>query len=210
MNQTPTNYTQEDNFSYEPIAQPELGKIIKDNRKAKKISQRQLGEQLGVSYQTIAYWESALRSPTPSNLIRLALALDKPENFFFCRVLEEKMEPSVSTLSENLRSYRKMFGLSQAKLSEQTGIPLVKIKAYEDGSSGQFVTDENLDKLCKVFGTKREELLGQSTTAETMQDMMWNNYQREIEIAIQKLNLVGLQKAAERISELAELPRYRK
>ncbi len=202
--------SQEQKFLYTPMAQPELGNLIKEARKAKKLSQRQLGEQLGVSYQTIANWENGLRAPIEANLIRLAMALGKPDEFFFDRVSKQEAKPIISTLSENLRTYRKRCGLSQIQLSERTGISLVNIKAYEDGNSGRFITDKNLDILCEVFEAKREDLLGKSVTAETMQDMTIGNYLREIEEAVKKLNLTGLQKAAERIAELTELPRYRK
>lgn len=202
--------SQEQKFLYTPMAQPELGNLIKEARKAKKLSQRQLGEQLGVSYQTIANWENGLRAPIEANLIRLAMALGKPDEFFFDRVSKQEAKPIISTLSENLRTYRKRCGLSQIQLSERTGISLVNIKAYEDGNSGRFITDKNLDILCEVFEAKREDLLGKSVTAETMQDMTIGNYLREIEEAVKKLNLTGLQKAAERIAELTERPRYRK
>ena len=202
--------SQEQKFLYTPMAQPELGNLIKEARKAKKLSQRQLGEQLGVSYQTIANWENGLRAPIEANLIRLAMALGKPDEFFFDRVSKQEAKPIISTLSENLRTYRKRCGLSQIQLSERTGISLVNIKAYEDGNSGRFITDKNLDILCEVFEAKREDLLGKSVTAETMQDMTIGNYLREIEEAVKKLNLTGLQKAAERIAELTELSRYRK
>lgn len=202
--------SQEQKFLYTPMAQPELGNRIKEARKEAKLSQRQLGEQLNVSYQTIANWENGLRAPIEANLVRLSIALGKSDDFFFSRVSTQETEPVISTLSENLRTYRKRYSLSQVQLSERTGISLVNIKAYEDGNSGRFITDKNLDILCEVFGAKREDLLGKSVTAETMQDMTIGNYLREIEEAVKKLNLTGLQKAAERIAELTELPRYRK
>lgn len=202
--------SQEQKFLYTPMAQPELGNRIKEARKEAKLSQRQLGEQLNVSYQTIANWENGLRAPIEANLVRLSIALGKSDDFFFSRVSTQETEPVISTLSENLRTYRKRYSLSQVQLSERTGISLVNIKAYEDGNSGRFITDKNLDILCEVFEAKREDLLGKSVTAETMQDMTIGNYLREIEEAVKKLNLTGLQKAAERIAELTELPRYRK
>lgn len=208
MNQR-ISHPQEDRSAYEAITQPKLGKLIKENRKAKKLSQRQLGERVGVSYQTIAYWENGSRAPIPANLIQLARALDKPDDFFFCRVPEQETELVISSLCENLRNFRKIYGISQVSLSEQTGIALNKIKAYEDENGGQFITNENLEKLCGFFKAEPQELLGHSATAETMENMMRNNYLREIQEATEILNLAGLQKAAERIMELAELPRYR-
>lgn len=208
MGQT-TDFSQEERFVYKVIEQPKLGLLIKNTRKAKKLSQRQVGELVGVSYQTIAYWESGSRSPAPIHLTRLAVALGQPEDFFFSRILQQETKPAVSSLSSNLRQYRKIFGISQAKLSEETGISLARIKAYEDENSGQFITNEDLDILCQRFKTKREQLLGQSATVETMQDMMKSNYLQKIENALKLLNLTGLEKAAERVEEIAEISRYR-
>lgn len=203
-----TDYLHKENFAYKAIAQPKLGRLIKENRKAKKLSQRQLGVHVGVSFQTIAYWENGSRAPIPANLIRLARALGQPDDFFFCRVPEQKTELVPSSLYENLRNYRSAYGISQVKLSEQTCIALNRIQAYEDENSGQFITNEDLYKLCDFFKVEPQELLGHSSTVEEMEATMRNNYLREIREATEILNLVGLQKAAERITELTELSRY--
>lgn len=209
MNNVVTDYPQEE-FVCEAIKQPKLGMLIKENRKAKKLSQRQLGEQIGVSYQTIAYWENGLRAPVPANLMRLAKALDKPNDFFFSRVPGPKNDSTMSSFCENLRNYRKAYGISQVKLSEQTGIALNKIKAYEDENSGLFITNDNLKKLCEFFKTESQELLGCTVTAEALEGGMIKNYLQEIHEAVETLNVVGLSKAAERIKEIAEISRYRK
>lgn len=195
---------------YEPMTQPELGHLIKENRKAKKMSQRQLGEQLGISYQTIANWENGLRVPIPVDLMRLAQALDKPEEFFFCCIPRHSPKQSALTLSENLRNYRKAFGISQVQLSEKTGISLVKIKAYEDETSSLFVTDKNLEKLCGVFKAKPEDLLGCSITAETMEAGVRKNYLQKIAEDLERLNLLGVQKVAEYTKTITGRSRYQK
>lgn len=202
------NSPQENELVYVPIPQPKLGNRIKETRKAKKLSQKQLGEQISVSHQTIATWEHGIRAPIEANLIRLAKALDKPDDFFFDPTPKKKV--TLSTFGENLRIYRKKYGVTQIQLSEKTGIPLVTIKAYEDSSSGLFVTEANLEKLTGFFKTSREELLGSSDTAETLQHGLRENHIREIIEATEKLNLIGLQKAAERISEIAMHRRYQK
>ena len=72
-----------------PMAQPELGNLIKEARKAKKLSQRQLGEQLGVSYQTIANWENGLRAPIEADLKRLTNIILERES----SCLSQKIRP---------------------------------------------------------------------------------------------------------------------
>lgn len=46
-----------------------LGKAIKDLRIAQGISQRELGEKLGVCNQTVSFWESGKREPDLDTLI---------------------------------------------------------------------------------------------------------------------------------------------
>lgn len=205
-----TNYSGEENFVYEPIEQPKLGNLIKESRKAQKLTQRQLGQQLNVSYQTIAYWENGSRAPTFVNLMRLAAALGKPDDFFLSPVSKSKPKNLLPTLCDNLRHYRSTFDLSQTRLAELAEIPLSKIRSYENPSSGQFITEEDLEKLCKALHVKREDLLGHSCTMEQLLEMNERNNIERIQAAIQKLNPTGLKTAAERIAELAELPRYRK
>lgn len=52
------------------------GERLKAVRKEKKMSQRELGERLGVSQQTIAQYEKAQSMPKSSTVDRLADALD--------------------------------------------------------------------------------------------------------------------------------------
>ena len=49
-----------------------IGEKIQICRKAKRMSQEELGELLMVSRQTISLWENGLREPKLSNLIALA------------------------------------------------------------------------------------------------------------------------------------------
>ena len=202
------NSPQENELVYVPLSQPDLGNLIKEARKAKKLSQKQLGEQINVSHQTIATWEQGVRTPIEANLIRLAMALDKPDNFFFRAT--PKKEVNLSSFCENLRTYRKGRGITQIQLSENTGIPLVTIKAYEDSSSGLVVTEANLNKLSCFFDTSPKELLGISATAEVLQKDLREIHIRKIAETMEKLNLIGLEKAAERISEIATHRRYQK
>lgn len=202
------NDTQRNELVYMPITQPKLGNLIKEARKAKKLSQKQLGELIDVSHQTIATWEQGTRAPIEANLIRLSIALGKPNDFFFLGT--PKKDVALSSFCENLRTYRKKYGVTQIKLSEVTGISLVTIKAYEDKNSGLFVTDANLKKLSEYFKTSPKELLGSSVTAEETQKDFRENHIRTITEAMEKLNLIGLEKAAERISELATHRRYQK
>lgn len=50
----------------------EFGRILKELRLEKKLSQRELGEILGVVNQTISFWESGSREPDLDTLIKIS------------------------------------------------------------------------------------------------------------------------------------------
>lgn len=52
------------------------GERIKAARKKAGLTQAQLGEKLGISYQTIAQWENNLRNPKLDTISKIEQALD--------------------------------------------------------------------------------------------------------------------------------------
>ena len=60
-----------------------LGKRIKELRIERRISQRQLGIELGFSNQTISTWESGQREPDCDSLIMLANFFDTSLDYLF-------------------------------------------------------------------------------------------------------------------------------
>lgn len=49
-----------------------LGKILKELRTEKGISQQELAKQIGVSQKAIDYWERSVNEPKASYIIKLA------------------------------------------------------------------------------------------------------------------------------------------
>lgn len=56
----------------------EVGKRIRDGRKAKNLTQLQLAELLEVPQATVSYWESGKHPPSREDLPRVAKAIDIP------------------------------------------------------------------------------------------------------------------------------------
>lgn len=54
------------------------GRLIKAARKKAGITQKELGERLGIAYQSVAQWENDLRNPKHETLQRIANALGVP------------------------------------------------------------------------------------------------------------------------------------
>lgn len=52
------------------------GQRIKLARKSAGLTQKELGQKLGITYQTVAQWENNLRNPKHETLMRIAEALD--------------------------------------------------------------------------------------------------------------------------------------
>lgn len=113
-------------------------------------------------------------------------------------------------IGPNLKDLRKAKGLTQKELSEKTGIPLAYIQSFERGTGGYFPTEDDLLRLAEVFRVDPKYIKGRGVTQEWMQATIQENCYREMNDAMQKLNIVGQQKAVEYVRELAEIPRYRR
>ena len=50
----------------------EFGNILKELRLERGISQRKLGEDLGVVNQTVSFWESGSREPDLDTIVKIA------------------------------------------------------------------------------------------------------------------------------------------
>src|SRR6201986_2744433 len=61
----------------------ELGKRIRLRRVEQKISQAELGEQLGVSFQQVQKYEKGVNRVGAARLQQIATALDVPVTFFY-------------------------------------------------------------------------------------------------------------------------------
>lgn len=101
-----------------------FGEIIRRMRLELDLSQRQLGERLGVTQQTIAQYERAASAPKGATLNRLAKALETtPERLIDRYNLEDLYEferktnsPENLPESKLLRSFRRLNDENQEKV----------------------------------------------------------------------------------------------
>ena len=61
-----------------PRRRHQIGLQLRDARRAKKLSQLQLGERIGRDHKTISRWENALTAPDLNDLLLIADALNVP------------------------------------------------------------------------------------------------------------------------------------
>lgn len=126
-------------------------------------------------------------------------------------MLEQISVPSTPTfLWDNMRYCRNFLGLTQKALAEKTGIPVKTIREYEDGNSGRFISEGNLQKIAAALGVPAKKLLGHSVTYEWMERTYFQNAppKERIAAALDKLNEKGQGVAAERVEELTAIPEY--
>ncbi len=81
---------------------------IKELREQKNITQRQLGNLLGVSDRAVSKWETGLSNPSGQNLIRLSKILDVPVEIFFdnSTPLAEKTKDTESGMESLTELYK--------------------------------------------------------------------------------------------------------
>lgn len=68
------------------------GQRIKAARKKAGLTQKELGNRLGISYQTLAQWENDLRNPKYETLQRIAAALNISADVLYGLTDEELLE----------------------------------------------------------------------------------------------------------------------
>src|SRR6267142_4549181 len=76
----------------------ELGKRIRLRRVEQKISQAELGDKLGVSFQQVQKYEKGVNRVTAGRLQQIADALDVPVTFFYDNASDKKAQEVNSLL----------------------------------------------------------------------------------------------------------------
>lgn len=95
----------------EIVTSREIGKIIREKRKALGLSQEQLSEKVGVSYQQIQRYENGGSMLNVENMQRVAIALSIPITQFFAvaSFQQNQTEPTTSILNSDEKTLLKHF-----------------------------------------------------------------------------------------------------
>lgn len=167
-----------------------VGEKIRDIRVEKGMTQKELGEALGVSVQTISAYESGRRRPKVETLSRFADALGVPYSEFFGLDGAE---------SDYQRNYQKMLDLAlkasmnkRGKISLEKLLEGLKYNSAEARYSGMKALDQKTDRLY----------------TEELEDIADSELRKMVLQSFDELNRVGKIEAVKRLAELGQLPRY--
>lgn len=195
------------------------GELIREARKKKGLTQRELGELLGMSDVGVAQWEKGLRNPRLETRQRIAKALDidvtalmsdsEKEDYFdlfgtdaervgFALVkLKERMEVKV-------RELREYGGIATPARRRAWALELAKELAENYHVKEESILKEiGLDDL-------PEEPIAEISLADDCQEVGENQIADSIVHLLMSMNSTGCKAALRHIQELSKIPDYKK
>ena len=178
------------------------GQRIKAARKNAKMTQKELGQKLGISSQSIAQWENDLRNPKIETLQRIADALDVSVDYLLGTYhLKGILDYRIFEIQERIFKDMKREGLSGEEFCAKLGLPIDEWFKWKEASSTSYL--DHLPEISKLLGVSADVLTGKKadTTPPSRIRLL---------SAFNNLNDAGQQKAVERVSELTEVPKYRR
>lgn len=188
------------------------GEYIKKIRLEKGLSQKELGEKLGVSQQMIGQWETGKTNPKLETIHKIADALNVPlfELMGFDGSIRVNLNPERERLNEEVQKII----VKQASGEEITEEEFQKVSDYIER------TRESYDKLSKDV-KNLTKVLGKYLNETTQISNEYCQILKEKILTLtdimpampdfyENLNDTGRQKAVDYISDLSNIPEYRK
>lgn len=116
------------------------------------------------------------------------------------------------TTGQLIKAARKKAGLTQARLSELAGVATITIQQYELGKRQPRIGQ--LQAIASALGVPVQELISdwEAVDKEEFKRVFiyGEGIKDRIDAAMDRLNDEGQEKAAERVEELTEIPKYQK
>ena len=127
---------------------------LKELRKEKKLTQKELAEETDIPYRTLQRWENGESQIKPEKAEKLA-------NFFgvsIAHLLGYEDNDFEKANQNRLKELRKEKALTQADLAELLEVTKLTISNWENGVSS--IKSDRLKKLCEIFDVDAPYLLG--------------------------------------------------
>ena len=119
------------------------------------------------------------------------------------------MELDIKETGKYIRQYRKIAGLTQEELAQKVGVSTMSIRRYESGE--RVATRELIEAIATVLGVDPYSLHTWEQATEALEEHINAQVARErVDAALNRLNDAGMEKAADVVEIIAEVPRYRR
>lgn len=137
--------------------------ILRNLRERKKLTQREIGEMLGITRSVYSDYELDLKNIPIKHLNTLANFYQVSIDFLFCltdkkRHLNVKEEIDAIVSGQRLKELRKGLKLSAKNLGDILGITDGAIYSYEKGK--RVINSPYLYDICKKYKISADYLLG--------------------------------------------------
>ena len=136
-----------------------IGKNIAHLRKEKGLTQRELGEMLGVSNQAVSKWECEITSPDVSVFPLLADVFEcSIDEIFEYIPKKERVNINILPGGSNSKELEKYLGRQIKFQLDESGSTNKLLEIMSENLSGEFeLTEENVERLLDAY---RELYLG--------------------------------------------------
>lgn len=166
------------------------GQLIKDARKKAGMTQKELADKLGLSFQAVAQWENDLRNPKYDTLEKIARALGV----------------ATYTLTQASGSFESAIKEARGKLEIEEDIDDFVEERARSHADYMALWDTTVKETALKYGIDPAILgLYVPRRGEAM-----DQPSSEIAVALRDLNEEGRKEAAKRVKELTWIPWYKK
>lgn len=196
-----------------------IGELIRDARKKKGLTQKELGERLEVSDVSIAQWENGIRNPRFETRQKLAKALD-------IDIAELMSETEKQDFFDLFGTDAERVGFALVKLKERMEVKVRELREYggiatparrrawalelaKELAENYHVKEESILKEIGLDGLP-EESIAEISLADDYQELGENQIADSIVHLLMSMNSTGCKAALRHIQELSKIPDYKK
>lgn len=138
-----------------------IGERIRDSRKKKNLTQKQLAQKIHVSSQVMSNFERGYTEISAEQIKRIAEELDVTSDYLLGRSDDSELEGSgVVEIGERISILREKKNISQKELADRINVNKSVMNRIESGERP--VRDEELKSISTVLGVTADYLLGNS------------------------------------------------
>lgn len=212
------------------------GELIREARKKKGLTQRELGDLLGMSDVGVAQWEKGQRNPRLETRQRIAKALDidvtalmsnseKEDYFNLFGTEQERVQLALGEIKRGI--------LSKTKEAQEYGGIITQekkrqwsLKLARDAADKYYISEEAILKEIGLDdyhrGSTYNDVSDNDSRADTRRDAQYGdemqelgtsvapNIMREVEYLLAQMNPEGQAAVLRHVEELAKIPDYKK